>query len=887
MVYQRTIKDIEKQFNTNAKTGLTKKELENKTEKNQLIEKKPKTIIRMIVEELVSFLNILLLTAALISMMVSDVVTDGIFIIVIVSLNIFLSVFEQKKAIKTIQSLKDISTPKAKVIRDNEELLIKTTELKTGDIVVVENGDNIPADLRLIKSTNLEINESALTGESSLIKKEALVKIKKEVSLGDRTNMAYMGTSVVKGRATGIVIAVGMQTELGSIANMLNEIEDEETPLQIKVNKLAKQLGTIAIIVAFVVFILGFNQGIDPAQIFLIGVSLAVAAIPEGLGAVIAMVLALGMRKMALKKAVVKELNAVETLGQATVICTDKTGTLTQNKMVVKKLYDNSKMVEVTGEGYSLIGKIKTNSKNLGHLLNAAALCNDAVINNDNIIGDPTELSLIALAAKRDFNSARLNILNPRIEELPFDSERKLMTTKHKMEKGYVIYTKGALEELLKNATYCLINGEKIRISKEFKDKVLKQADKLTNNSMRVLGFAYKNTTSKPLTISDEQNLVFVGFVGIVDPPRKEIKEVIKKCNKAHIKLIMITGDHKKTAVAIAKELKILKNESEAIDSEEFELLNDYELKKKLKKITVFARVAPKHKVRIVKLLKEMGHVVAMTGDGINDAPALKIADIGIAMGINGTDVSKESADMILMDDNFSTIISAIEEGRVIYNNIKKFVSYLISCNVGEVLLILTAMILGWGSPLLAIQILWINLLTDTFPAFALGLEKKEPGIMQRYPISSKEKIIDRHMINRIIIQSIALAFAVLMSYYVGGLINGISVTNIVNSDYYTLTTFAFITVIIGELLRSFSARNEFLPIYKMKIFANRNLNVAVAFCFFLLVGVIYIDPINDIFHTVPLPLGQFLIATVFGFIPLLGAEISKMISRSKIKKTK
>jgi Ca2+-transporting ATPase len=864
-------------YNVSQGKGLSSEQVKEHLDRygsNTFVEKKQEGLLAMIIGELLQFLNLLLIVAAVVSIVASGEVIDGIFILAIVTLNIFLSVYQERKASNAVRALKSISAPSATVLRDGKFVSIPSTDVVAGDIVKVEEGDYIPADMRLLESINLKIDESALTGESVPVEKDADASLNDKISLGDRINMAYMSTIVTYGRATGVIVSTGMATEMGSIAGMLNEVEDELTPLQVRIDKLGKFLGMISVIVVILIFIVGFIRGEDLLELFMVSVSLAVAAIPEGLPAVITVVLALGMRQMAKQNAIVKKLSAVETLGSTTVISSDKTGTLTQNKMVVTRIFDNDKIIEVTGSGYELSGEIKGKSDSIDYLTTVALLCNNASIEGKETLGDPTELSLIALASKAGKIQEEMIKTHKRIDEYPFDSDRKMMSTMHEVDGKNMLYTKGASDQLLKQCTHYLYQGEVKKIDKKFKDTVELANQGMARKALRVLGFAYKEVTSYDNIFDEEQNLIFTGLVGIIDPPREEVKAAIKICHKAGIRTVMITGDHKITATAIGKELGIISKDSQAISGEEIERLNDEEFLGKVKDTNVFARVSPKHKVRIVKALQELGEIASMTGDGVNDAPALKQADIGVAMGITGTDVSKEAADMVLMDDNFTTIVKAVEQGRVIYANIRKFVAYLISCNVGEVLVIFIAIMLGFGTPLLPLQILWINLVTDSFPAFALGLEEKEEGIMDRKPIDPNASIVDKNMAIAIAFQAFFLAAAVLTSYLIGRSINPLDTT---------AQTFAFITIITGELLRSISARSEVKTIFKMNPFTNKYINLSVLIGFALLLIVLFVPGVNDIFRTnVHLTFGHFIGAFALGFIPLFGGELAKLFKTVK-----
>jgi len=871
--YVQTTKEIVKELNTDVEKGYTDSQVTASRQKygeNKLVEKIGESILHMIVGELMGFLNVLLLLAAIISIVASKHLSDGLFIFAIVILNTGLSVFQERKASNAVNALKSISAPHAKVLRNGEWLEVDSKVLVVGDIVMVEAGDYVPADIRLVESKNLKIDESTLTGESVPVDKDATVLLEDPTPIGDRINMGYMSTIVTYGRGVGIVTSVGMKTEIGNIANLLNEVEDEMTPLQIKIDHLGKLLGIISIIVVILIFIIGWLYGFELLDLFLISVSLAVAAIPEGLPTVITVVLSLGMRKMAGKNAIVKELNAVETLGSTTVISSDKTGTLTQNKMVVKRLFDNNKIIEVTGNGYEFQGDIKEINQNVEMITRIGILCNDSKITKDSLIGDPTELALVTLGAKNKLLQKEMAELYPRIDEFPFDSDRKLMSTMHQVDGSFHVYTKGAPDQLLKQCTHYLLDGKIVEIDDKFISVVELANQGLAHNALRVLGFAYKELPKQTDVRKEEKGLIFVGLTGIIDPPREEVKEAIKICHRAGIRVVMITGDHKITAGAIGKELGIIEHEKQALSGEEIDRLSYPEFLELVKITNVFARVSPNHKVMIVKALQETGEIASMTGDGVNDAPALKQANIGVAMGITGTDVSKEAADMVLMDDNFTTIVEAVEEGRVIYANIRKFVGYLVSCNVGEVLLIFTAMLLGWGSPLLPIQILWINLVTDSFPAFALGLEKKEAGIMDKDPIDPKASIVDKRMGLAIGFQAVFLTIAVLASYYIGN--------NVIGTHANLGSTFAFITIITGELLRTYSARSETVTIFKMKLFDNKMVNYSLLLGLSLLLIVLFVPGINSVFYTnVNLRFVEFLIAFSLGFIPLFGGEFAKL----------
>lgn len=876
MMHYEPIESLVKEYESNLTNGLSKTQAVKNKEaygENKFLEEKRVPLWRMIFKEFSRFLNLLLIAASVISIVASGHLTDGLFIIAIVILNVGLSVYQERKASNAVMALKKISAPTAKVLRDGELVSINATEVVVGDIVIIEAGDYIPADLRLIESVNLKIDESILTGESVPVEKDASVILDKETAIGDRLNSAFMSTIVTYGRGKGIITQTGMQTEMGKIAGMLNAIEDEMTPLQKRIDDLGKLLGIFSLIVVAIIFIVGLFYGYDLLELFLVSVSLAVAAIPEGLPAVITVVLAVGMKKMAKQNAIVKHLSAVETLGSTTVICTDKTGTLTENKMVVTRVFDNNHFVEVSGAGYTFDGDLSKENPVTDMITTISVLCNDSTIKGDELIGDPTELALMALGGKVNKLKKALNEKTPRIDEVPFDSDRKMMSTLHEVNGKKILYVKGAVDSIIKRATHYLDHeGNVVKLTEKHIKTIHTANEGLAKKAMRVLAFAYKEVDRYSKLIDEESNLIFSGLVGMIDPPREEVKAAIRVCKKAHIRTVMITGDHKLTAVAIGKELGIIESDNQALSGEEIDALSDEGFLEKIKTINVFARVSPSHKVRIVKALQESGEIASMTGDGVNDAPALKQADIGVAMGITGTDVSKEASDMVLMDDNFTTIVHAVEEGRIIYGNIRKFVGYLISCNVGEILAIFVAMLIGLGSPLLAIQILWINLVTDAFPAFALGLEPKEDDVMDDKPIDKDAPIVDKVMGIAILNQAIFLTIAVLLSFMIG---------RTMNANPNAGTTFAFITIITGELLRALSSKNEYKHIWQINPFSNKTLNYALIVGFILLFVVIFMPGINSIFRTDIdiLPL-EFMIALSLGLIPFIGGEFGKIIKK-------
>lgn len=873
--HSKSNEDILKELRTDVHQGLNEQEIGKRIEEygeNRLMEKKPKTIWHMLFDQFKDVMVIILIIASVIAIALGEFF-DGGFIITIVILNAVLGVMQENKASNALKALKEMAAPQAKVIRSGKLAKIPSTLLVPGDVVVLEAGDYIPADLKLVDSVNLKIEEAALTGESVPVDKDATLVVDEKSPLGDRINMAFMSTVVTYGRGKGIVTGTGMKTEIGHIANMLNEVDEQSTPLQKKLEQFGKILGIICIGVCGLIFLLGVLRQQELLEIFMTAVSLAVAAIPEGMPAVVTVVLALGMQRMIKRHAIVKRLAAVETLGSTTVICTDKTGTLTQNKMVVTKVFDGDHVWDVTGVGYSTDGQITCvagdlKSETLERILQSSVLCNDAKLQKEDIIGDPTEGALVVLGAKGGYPAGELNKRYPRVDEFPFDSDRKLMSTLHQRDDDQVMYTKGGPDVILSRCTKIVDKGQVVDITDKHREIISGINDQFAKNALRVLGFAYKEINKDIHIQNEEEELIFLGLTGMMDPPREEAKEAIKLCKSAGIRTVMITGDHKTTASAIAKELGIIQSEDQAMSGSEIDDYAEKELIDRVKSVNVFARVSPEHKVKIVKAIRAGGNIVSMTGDGVNDAPALKQADIGVAMGITGTDVAKEAADMVLTDDNFASIVDAVEEGRVIFSNIRKFIGFLLSCNFGELLLIFVAMLFNWGSPLVPVQILWINLVTDSFPAFALGVEGKEKGIMDLKPRDPNAPITDKAMIVSIALQSIALAVAGLIAFMYGKKVGGLE----------TGRTYCFITVILGELLRAYSARSENQFLFKMNVFGNKYLNISFVVALILLFVVVYVPFLQPIFSTMTVPVGNLAIVLGLGVLPFIAGEFSKLI---------
>ena len=886
--FNHDIETIKKELNTNFEKGLTDEQVNKAREKhgfNELEAKKKKSLFVKFLEQFKDFMIIVLIIAAIVSGVVgvaeSEGITDTIIILVVVVVNAIIGVAQESKAEKSLEALQKLSAHASKVIRNGQMIIVPSKELVPGDIVVLETGDYVPADLRIIEAVNLKSQESALTGESVPVEKSSQVIEGEEVALGDRVNMLFSSSLITYGRGKGIVVETGMNTEVGKIAQIINQSEEGTTPLQEKLNKLGKTLGIVALLICVFIFIVGILYGKEPIHMFMTAVSLAVAAIPEGLAAVSTIVLAIGVQRMVKKNAIVKKLPAVETLGSASVICSDKTGTLTQNKMTVQKIFVNDYMIEVNKE-------IKVDNE-IEKLIYISMLCNDTKVGRDDkLTGDPTETALIDMGMKMDVDIHKI-LSTPRLAELPFDSDRKLMTTVHEVDGKYVVYTKGAIDELLKRCDNYIVNGEVKTDLEEYTKTINENNESLAKNALRVLGFAYKEVDKVPTNeeMKDiESHLTFVGMVGMIDPPREEAKQAVAKCKTAGIKTVMITGDHKITATAIAKQLGILEDESEAITGAELEKMTDEELIKNIRKYSVYARVAPEHKVRIVKAWQANGEIVAMTGDGVNDAPALKNADIGCAMGIVGTDVSKEAADVILTDDNFATVVSAVEEGRRIYGNILKAIQFLLSSNVGEIIVLFTAILMTpllakWFGitdisglePLLPIQILWINLVTDSLPALALAVDPAQKDIMNKKPKKSKG-IFTKSMTWRVIYQGIMVGLITLIAFIVGLATPGVEDEHL---KIQIGQTMAFFVLALSELVHVFNVRDNKNSIFKTNVFNNSKLILAVlgsaAFMFIIL----FIPALRDIFNIVILPAENIVETVLLVIAPIVIVEFFKL----------
>jgi Ca2+-transporting ATPase len=901
---------------------------------NELKEQPRQSFWAMLLEQFRNFLVIILIVSSVISLVLGDWV-EAAAILAIVILNAVLGVVQESKAEEALAALQKMAAPEAEVFRGGQRVKIPARELVRGDIVLLEAGNYTPADLRLLEAHNLRVDEASLTGESEPVRKGATGMFDREIPLGDRRNMAYMGTLATYGRGRGVVVNTGMYTQLGLIAGMIQSYEKEPTPLQKKLDRLGKMLGWGALAICAAVFVIGWLRGMNPLEIFITAVSLAIAAVPEGLPAVVTIALALGMQRMVSRNALLRRLPAVEALGAATAICSDKTGTLTENEMTVVRMVTAEDIYTVTGEGYRPEGGFfeitaddytvdsptflpqpvrvdPLQKPEMDLLLRAAAQCNDALLEASGemngqatwrMVGDPTEGALITAAVKGGVRQDEYARILPRVSEVPFDSERKAMSTIHEIRDGitermrdnlmtvldaksipmrddqtfYTAYVKGAPDVILNQCRYIYREGLVEPLDEKTRQHVQKLNSDLAADALRVLGFAINVFPTLPEATPEsvERDLIFVGLAGMIDPPRPEVKEAVKVAREAGIRTVMITGDYPDTARAIADQIGMLGPGSQVMTGRELDGLDDAVLQERAKAVDVYARVSPQHKVRIVEAMRANGHIAAMTGDGVNDAPALKRADIGVAMGITGTDVAKETADMVLTDDNYASIVSAVEEGRVIYSNIRKFVFYLLSCNVGEILIIFLATLLNLPLPLTAIQLLILNLITDGAPALALGLEKGDPDVMRRPPRPPDEPIVNREMQLGIIIQSIAITAATLTGFWIG--------LRWFPDNLRMAQTMAFATLSISELLRAYTSRSERYNLFwHIKVFSNRFMQYAVLGSLVVLLAVMYIPFIQPIFNTTSLGWRAWSAVLPLLLVPSIAAEITKVFLRRR-----
>ncbi len=928
----KPIDDLVCEFQTHLEKGLSPEEAQDRLQKygaNELSERPRPGFFALLLSQFNNFLVIILIVAAVVSLLLGEYI-DSIAIMVIVALNSVVGVVQESKAEKAIAALKKMAAPNTQVIRGGHQITIPARELVAGDIVLLEAGNYVPADMRLVETVNLKVEEASLTGESVPVEKNAAVILDKDIPLGDRKNTAFMSTLITYGRGRGLVTGTGMHTQIGLIAEMLQSYEDEDTPLQQKLAHLGKILGTICLAICGIVFLYGLfrdthmsvildsgfmdylsGEKKDIVNLFMVAVSLAIAAVPEGLPAIVTICLALGMQQMIRRNALIRKLPAVETLGCTTVICSDKTGTLTQNKMTVVQGWAGGKRFRVTGEGYAPEGRffLKDDPFNpaadpdVALLLQGGLLCNDASIEEKTaeggdrswrIIGDPTEGAMIVAAAKAGLWRKDVEKAFPRVMEVPFDSDRKRMITIHRPEgdaartspAGFryppvIAFVKGAPDVVLELCGSILQNGTPAPLTDELRKEVLAQNHDLAAGALRVLGAAYRPLKEVPAAADPaeiEKDLVFVGLMGMIDPPRPEVIGAIELAKGAGLRSVMVTGDYRDTAEAIARQIGLLTPGGLVLTGAELDKLSDRELAEKADAIQVCCRVSPAHKTKIVDALKARDHVVAMTGDGVNDAPALKRANIGIAMGITGTDVSKESADMVLTDDNFASIVSAIEQGRIIYSNIRKFVYFLLACNVGEILIVFGAMLAGLPIPLKPIHLLWLNLVSDGAPALALGMEKGEPDIMKQPPRPPKEPVITSDMAIGISVVAVTDMIAVLLVFYLAA--------QRYPGHLEIAQTIAFVTLCTSELLRAFTARSEHHSVFSLGVFSNRWMVWATSASMLLILLVVYVPFLQPFFDTVPLTPGDWLFMAPFFFASPIAMELVKIYLRMRKAKT-
>ncbi len=891
--FNQTVDETISNLKTDIENGISTEEVKKRQEKyglNELKAKKKKSLFVKFLEQFKDFMIIVLIISAIVSGVVGvaegEGITDTIIILVVVLVNAIIGVAQENKAEKSLEALQKLSSHVAKVMRNGKLEVIPSRELVPGDIVILETGDYVPADLRIIEAVNLKSQEAALTGESVPVEKMSAKIDDEKIGIGDRINMLFSSSLITYGRGKAVVVETGMNTEVGKIADIINTAEDQGTPLQQKLNKLGKTLGIVALVICALIFGVGLLYGKEPIHMFMTAVSLAVAAIPEGLPAVFTIVLAIGVQRMVKKNAIVKKLPAVETLGSASVICSDKTGTLTQNKMTVEKVFCDGNLVDLNNAKDMI---------DIKKLVYASMLCNDTKISdNKELTGDPTETALVDMAFKLDFDPSVYGMF-PRVAEIPFDSDRKLMTTVHEENGKYVVYTKGGVDELLSISNSYLLQGDIKEDLDEYKEIIRKYNMEMAKGALRVLAMGYKVLDHKPTgeEIKDlESNLTYIGMVGMIDPPRLEVKDAVSKCKSAGIKTVMITGDHKITAMAIAKSLGILENEDEAITGTELEEMSDEDLIKNVRKYSVYARVSPEHKVRIVKAWQANGEIVAMTGDGVNDAPSLKIADIGCAMGVVGTDVAKEAADVILTDDNFATVVSAVEEGRRIYDNILKAIQFLLSSNIGEIVVLFVAILI---TPLLSkifniditlietllpIHILWINLVTDSLPALALAVDPAAKDVMERKPQKNKKGIFTKGMTWRIIYQGIMIGLLTLTAFIIG-----LTTPDVSGEEKVKIgQTMAFYVLALSELVHVYNIRDNKKSIFKTGIFNNSKLILATIVSAGLMFIILASQGLRDIFSLAVLPTMHIVEIVLLVFAPVLIVEILKLF---KINTTK
>ncbi len=861
--FSKTSNDVLKNFNV-TKEGLTDKQVAQSIEQNgynELTEKKKKSLLLVFLEQFKDLLVVILIIAGILSIITGNV-ESTIVIFAVIILNAILGTVQYVKAEKSLDSLKALSSPNAKVIRNGVKVEIPSREVVLGDILILEAGDLVVADGRIIENFSLQVNESALTGESESVNKFEQVINKEEVALGDQKNMVFSSSLVTYGRALVIVTSTGMNTELGKIATLMDETQQKKTPLQVSLDDFSKKLAIIILVICVLVFGLSVYRKTPIVDSLMFAVALAVAAIPEALSSIVTIVLALGTQKMAKENAIMKKIKSVESLGCVSIICSDKTGTLTQNKMTTRKIYADGELFD--SENFNLKNDIHNS------LMKASILCNDSTSIDGKEIGDPTEVALVNLAHKYSLVEEKVRNTYKRLKEIPFDSDRKLMSTLHKIDNKYILYTKGALDVLLERTTCIKTSNEVRKINEEDKKKILDNNRYLSENGLRVLAFAYKEIDSdRELSLDDENDFTFLGLISMIDPPRVESSEAVRDCIMAGIKPIMITGDHKITATAIAKQIGIFKNGDMAIDGLELNKMSDEELKEKLAHISVYARVSPEHKIRIVKAWQEKGEIVAMTGDGVNDAPALKQADIGVAMGITGTEVSKDAASMILTDDNFATIVKSIANGRNVYANIKNSIKFLLSGNMAGIISVLYASLMALPVPFKAVHLLFINLLTDSLPAIAIGMEGSRKDILKEKPRNSKESILTKDYMLQIGAEGLLIATFTLIAFYIG----------LQSNNKLVPATMAFSTLCLARLFHGFNCRGK-QSIFKLGLFSNKYSIYAFVTGLVLFNSVLFIPPLQKLFEIAPL--NKTLVAYIYilAFMPTLFIQIYKVFTK-------
>lgn len=877
--HTQSVDEVLNHLKVNKDKGLSQAEV-NERQKvygfNKLQAHQRKSILRIFLAQLNDTLIYVLLAAVLITAFVGEHI-DAIIILIVILINALLGVIQEVKANNAIDALRDLATPKTKVNRDGFVHEINTEELVPGDIVLLEAGQVVPADLRLVESYNLKLDESALTGEAINVEKDAdSIFTNTNLPIGDLLNLAFMNTLVTHGRGIGVVIETAERTEVGKIAEILKEEEEVKTPLEIRLDNLGKTLGFAAIAICVLIFIISYFQGRDLAEMFLTSVSLAVAAIPEGLAAIVAVVLSIGVTKMAKRNAIIKKLHSVETLGSVNIVCSDKTGTLTQNKMTVKEIFTFTDEIKELNNELSSEGIL---------LVEAMVLASDATLENGESTGDPTEIALLHMADEVGIDRKELIKSQKRLDELAFDSDRKMMSTFHEKQGEFIIYTKGAIEHLINRCTSVLENGVIVPLNQDHKNRLDQASELMSSKALRTLGVAYKTVDQKISKENFEEDLILLGIVGMIDPPREEVKSSIEFAKQAGISTVMITGDHRNTALAIAQELGIADDISQTITGNEINSFDQKTLESQIDKYKVYARVSPEHKVRIVRAYRKKGNIVAMTGDGINDAPSLNAADIGVAMGIQGTDVAKNASDMILADDNFSTIISAIKYGRDIYKNIKKAVVFLLTCNLGEVIIMFISILAGLPLPLIATQLLWINLVTDTLPAIALGMDLGDRGVMKEKPRSLQENFFSGGAGMKILLGGGLIGVLSIFSFLLGYHHLGVNPfdKNLDESVHQYSRTLVFLTLIACQLFYSLSFRHDYKSIFTVGIFSNQMLILAILLGFALQIMIIYTPVLREAFRLQAVGINEWIFVLILGLLPLLSSEIIKFFKRRKL----